>query len=158
MQEITRMTAAALAAALQRKELSSREAAEAYLSEIDARDGEIGAYLTVTAERAIAQAEAVDARRAAGSALPPLAGVPAGLKDNLCTKGVRTACASRMLEQFVPPYDAGAVERLEKSGVVTLGKLNMDEFAMGSTTEHSALRQTRNPRAPGCVPGGSSGG
>lgn len=158
MKQVTDMTVRRLSAALQSRQLSAREAAQGYLDAIAARDGETGAYITVTAERALAQADAVDRARAAGQELPALAGVPMGVKDNICTEGVRTTCASRMLEGFVPPYSATVYRRLEGQGALLLGKLNMDEFAMGSTTESSYFHPTRNPRAPGHVPGGSSGG
>ncbi len=152
------MTAAALSAALQKRELSAREAAEDCLRAIEERDGGIGAFLTVTDELALRQADEIDAARARGEDLPPLAGVPMALKDNLCTEGVRTTCASRMLEHFVPPYSSAVYERLRGQGAVLLGKLNMDEFAMGSGTESSYFHPTRNPRALDRVPGGSSGG
>ena len=152
------MTVAALSAALQRRELSAREAAQDCLRAIEERDGGVGAFLTVTGELALRQADEVDAARASGRELPPLAGVPMAVKDNICTEGVRTTCASRMLESFVPPYSAAVYERLRAQGAVLLGKLNMDEFAMGSTTESSYFHPTRNPRAMEHVPGGSSGG
>ncbi|MDR3050490.1 MAG: Asp-tRNA(Asn)/Glu-tRNA(Gln) amidotransferase subunit GatA [Oscillospiraceae bacterium] len=158
MSHITALDAAALSAALARGEVTAQEAARAYLDNIAREEPRVGAYLTVTPERALEAAERVDAARRAGQALPPLAGVPAGLKDNLCTRGVRTTCASRMLAGYVPPYDATAVARLAQAGVPCLGKLNMDEFAMGSSTEHSALGTTRNPLDITRVPGGSSGG
>ena len=156
--QITRLSAAKLSALLRRRELSAVEAAEAYLSEIESRDPEIGAYLAVTADTARARAAAVDAARLRGEELPPLAGVPVALKDNICTRFAPTTCASRMLEGFTPPYDAHVVERLEAGRMVPLGKCNMDEFAMGSTTESSFFQITRNPADPSRVPGGSSGG
>ena len=155
---IEKLTLAELSALLTNKQVSSREATEAYLDVIERCEPEIHAYITVTAERAIKQAEVIDRRRAAGETLSPLAGVPMALKDNICTDGIRTTCASRMLENFVPPYSAGVAERLEKAGAVLLGKANLDEFAMGSTTQTSYFGGTNNPAAPGRVPGGSSGG
>ncbi len=156
MCKITAMTVSELSRALQGGELSSTEATRAYLDRIEEKDGGIGAYLTVTAEQAMKQAAAIDARRIAGEMLPPLAGVPAGIKDNICTKGTLTTCASKMLGNFVPPYSATVMEKL--ADTVMLGKCNMDEFAMGSTTENSYYKITHNPRGLDRVPGGSSGG
>lgn len=142
---------------LRKKEISSREITEYYLARIEKLDPKIKAYLTVTREEALAQAQAADEKLARGEELP-LLGVPLSVKDNLCTKGIRTTCASRILENFVPPYDATVVERLKEAGAVILGKTNLDEFAMGSSTENSAFFPTRNPWDLERVPGGSSGG
>lgn len=151
-------SAGALARALRRRELSAREAALACLSRIEEREGTLRAFLTVTREEALAAAQRVDDRLAAGEELPPLSGIPMAVKDNLCTKGVRTTCGSRMLEHFVSPYDATAVARLREVGSVLLGKTNLDEFAMGCDTGTSAFGPTANPVDPSRVPGGSSGG
>jgi len=139
-------------------EATPSAATRAYLDRIAAVDPSVRAYITVTPERALAAAEAADARWRAGRPRSPIDGVPIAVKDLLCTKGVRTTCGSRILEHFVPPYDATVIERLEAAGAVLLGKTNMDEFAMGSSTEHSAFFATRNPWDLARVPGGSSGG
>lgn len=158
MLDITRMTLSDLSAALHRGDVTSRQATEAYLARIAQLDGRVGAYLTVCAEEALRQADAADARFKRGEKTPILCGVPVALKDNICTEGVKTTCASRMLADFVPPYSAFVWERLQSAGCVLLGKTNMDEFAMGSTTERSAFQVTHNPRRLDRVPGGSSGG
>ena len=151
-------SALSLAEAIRKKELRVTDLTEAVLQTIAEEDDAWHAFLTVDAEGARQQAEAVQARIDAGETLSPLAGVPIAIKDNICTNGMRTTCASHMLEDFVPPYDATAVEKLRAAGLIIVGKTNMDEFAMGSTTETSYFGPTGNPAAPGHVPGGSSGG
>jgi aspartyl-tRNA(Asn)/glutamyl-tRNA(Gln) amidotransferase subunit A len=155
---LTDLTAAELALALAQGEASSQEATTACLERIAATDGDLNAFLHVDAERALAAARAVDARRAAGEALAPLAGVPVAVKDAFVLQGAPTTCGSRILEGWRPPYDATVVSRLRAAGLVILGKTNMDEFAMGSSTENSAYGPTRNPWDRERVPGGSGGG
>src|SRR5215468_2686337 len=144
--------------AIAAKKVSARELAADYFKRIAARNGELNAYLTLSEERAYKQADRVDALVAAGKSLPPMAGVPIAVKDVISTRGIRTTCGSKILSNYVPPYDATAVTRLEAAGAVILGKTNCDEFAMGSSNENSAYGPVQNPAAPGCVPGGSSGG
>ena len=158
MSEITSLTLSELSSKLQTKEISSQEATRAYLDRIKSTDTEIGAYLSITEKFALESAERVDKKRMQGATLSSLAGVPAAIKDNICTKDITTTCASKMLSDFIPPYNATVMEKLFDSDIVMLGKLNMDEFAMGSTTENSAFKVTHNPRNLDYVPGGSSGG
>jgi aspartyl-tRNA(Asn)/glutamyl-tRNA(Gln) amidotransferase subunit A len=152
------VTALGTAAAVRSGERSALDVVEEHLSAIAERDGQLHAFLEVTGDEARSAARAVDARVAAGEDPGPLAGVPVALKDNLCTRGVPTTCASKILEGWRPPYDATVVTRLRAAGAVVVGKTNLDEFAMGSSTEHSAFGPTRNPHDPSRVPGGSSGG
>ena len=140
------------------KEITSLELTEAVLARIDEVEGDVQAYLTVTRDEAIAQAKAVDEKIARGDEIAFLEGIPGAIKDNICTKGVKTTCASRILQKFVPPYDATVVQKLAAQNPVVLGKTNLDEFAMGGSTENSAFHPTHNPWNTDCVPGGSSGG
>ena len=143
---------------VRRKAASAQEVVLAHLERIGREDQSVGAYLTLSPERALEQAARVDRAVASGEPLGPLAGVPVAVKDVILTRGVRTTCASRMLEHYIPPYDATAVQRLEAAGACILGKTNCDEFAMGSSTENSGFFPTHNPHDVGRVPGGSSGG
>ncbi len=145
-------------AALAAKRISARELASDFYKRIGERNAELNAYLTLSEERAYAQADRMDALVTAGKPLPAMAGVPIAVKDVISTRGVRTTCGSKILEDYIPPYDATAVERLEAAGAVILGKTNCDEFAMGSSNENSAYGAVRNPEAMDRVPGGSSGG
>ncbi|MFJ9610496.1 Asp-tRNA(Asn)/Glu-tRNA(Gln) amidotransferase subunit GatA [Kitasatospora sp. NPDC101176] len=155
---IVRWTAAETAAAIATGEVSAVEVAQAHLDRIDAVDKKVNAFLHVDTEGALSAARAVDEKRARGEELGPLAGVPLALKDVFTTKGVPTTCGSKMLEGWIPPYDATLTSRLKDAGVVILGKTNMDEFAMGSSTENSAYGPTGNPWDLSRIPGGSGGG
>ena len=143
---------------LETKQISARELVSDSYARIERRNPELNAFLTLCPERAYAQAEKIDRLIAEKAPLPPLAGVPVAIKDVISTRGVRSTCGSRILETYTPPYDATAVERLERAGAILLGKTNCDEFAMGSSNENSAYGPVQNPAAPGRVPGGSSGG
>ena len=158
MTATTQWTIASVRNALQKKEISARELTAEFFARIARRNTELNAFLALSPERAYAQADRVDALIGRSELLPPLAGVPMAIKDVISTRGVRTTCSSKILETYVPPYDATAMERLEAAGAVLLGKTNCDEFAMGSSTENSAYGPVRNPVALDRVPGGSSGG
>ncbi|MEV6975145.1 Asp-tRNA(Asn)/Glu-tRNA(Gln) amidotransferase subunit GatA [Kitasatospora sp. NPDC093806] len=158
MTELIKYTAAETAGAIAKGEVSAVEVAQAHLDRIDAVDKKVNAFLHVDTEGALAAARAVDEKRAKGEELGPLAGVPLALKDVFTTKGVPTTCGSKILEGWIPPYDATLTTRLKDAGVVILGKTNMDEFAMGSSTENSAYGPTGNPWDLSRIPGGSGGG
>ena len=152
------LTAYELGERLASREVSAVEVTEAHFERIDEVEPKVDAFLALTREEALEQARQVDDLRAGGERLGPLAGVPIAIKDVLCTRGVATTCGSRILEGFRPPYDATAVRRCRDAGMPMVGKTNMDEFAMGSSTENSAYKVTRNPWDLERVPGGSSGG
>jgi aspartyl-tRNA(Asn)/glutamyl-tRNA(Gln) amidotransferase subunit A len=156
--DITGSTTGQLLNAMQNGDVSAVEVTQTYLDEITAHGETVGAFLTVDSEGALAQAAEVDRKRSSGESLGKLAGLPVAVKDNICTKGLATTCASRMLENFVPPYDAHVTTQLQNADAVIIGKANLDEFAMGSSTENSALKVTRNPWNIAHTPGGSSGG
>jgi aspartyl-tRNA(Asn)/glutamyl-tRNA(Gln) amidotransferase subunit A len=156
--ELCDYSASELLRLLKKREISSLEVTESSLKRIEAKEGVVHAFITVTREAALAQAEKADKRFRKGDEIPPLNGIPIAIKDVLCTQGIRTTCGSAILANYIPPYDATAVKRVLKSGAVLLGKTNMDEFAMGSSTENSAFGPTRNPLDPDRVAGGSSGG
>ena len=156
--ELFKQTASTLNKMLVNKECSSAEITESVFSQIDKVEDRVKAYVTLTKETAMAQAKAVDEKIAKGEKIGKLSGIPIAIKDNICTKGVATTCSSKMLENFVPPYDATVMEKLNACDIVMTGKANMDEFAMGSSTENSYFKKTANPHDLERVPGGSSGG
>ena len=148
------VTLSELRSLLDEKKIGAEELAKEFFGEIKAKDDKVLSYITVTEEEALAAAKTAQARIDAGEAAA-LTGIPLAIKDNICTDGVRTTCASRMLENFVPPYDATVIEKLKKDNFVMLGKTSMDEFAMGGSTQTSAFKKTKNPYNTDCVPGGS---
>ncbi len=156
--DIQKLTAVSLGKKIKEKELSVREALEASFAQIDQTESQYHAYVTIDREGAYRQADAVQEKIDKGELTGPLAGVPVAIKDNMCTKGLLTTCSSKILENYIPTYTATAIENLINAGCVVIGKTNMDEFAMGSTTETSYYGVTRNPHNPDHVPGGSSGG
>ena len=155
---ITELTAHELKEKLDKKELTSEEITKAYAQRIEEKEKDVQAFITVLTDEAVEKAKQIDDRKAKGETLSPYSGIPVGIKDNICMKGVKTTCASKMLANFVAPYDASVMEKLNQENLIPLGKLNMDEFAMGSSTEYSYFQKTRNPWNLNTVPGGSSGG
>ena len=158
MKSICEMTAEEIGKAYREKTLTVPEVVKAFLDNIEKEDEKIKAYITVCKEEALKKADEVQAMFDAEKEMGALAGIPIAIKDNICTKGVRTTCASKMLENFIPPYDASVMKKIEATNAIILGKTNMDEFAMGGSTENSAFFITKNPVNLGKVPGGSSGG
>ena len=156
--DLTQLTIDAVRSAIQERRTTALALAEAHYARIQKDDEQIGAYLTLCKERALEQADRIDRMAAEGNPLPPLAGVPVGIKDVMSTSGVRTTAGSKILGNYIPPYDCTAVARMEAAGAVILGKTNCDEFAMGSSNENSAFRPVRNPRDRTRVPGASLGG
>ncbi len=156
--DITAKSAAELHIMLESKAVSATELVRKFLDRINKIEGNIKAFVTLTEDLALNQAAKLDEKIARGEKIGPLAGIPMAFKDNMCSTGIKTTCSSKMLRNFIPPYNATVVERLLGSGAICLGKLNMDEFAMGSSTENSAFFPTHNPWDLSCVTGGSSGG
>ena len=156
--ELQKMTALSLAGYIRQKKVSTEETVKAVFDRIYKKEKEISAYLDLYEEEAYKRAEEVQKGIESGKYTGPLAGVPIAVKDNICIQGKKTTCASRILENFVPQYQAEVIRRLEEAGMIIIGKTNMDEFAMGSTTETSAFQITKNPWNRNRVPGGSSGG
>ena len=156
--EITELTVHELKEKLVKKELTVQEVTKAYVDRINDKEKDVGAFVTTLCDEALEEAKSIQEKIDVGEIKGELAGIPIGIKDNMCTKGIKTTCSSKMLENFVSPYDATVVEKLKEQHIIDLGKLNMDEFAMGASTEYSAFHVTRNPWNLNTVPGGSSGG
>ncbi len=143
---------------LEKKEITITDITKAYVDRINEKEKDVDAFVTTLTDKAIAKSQEVEKKVKEGEIISKFAGIPIGIKDNMCTKGEKTTCSSKMLENFIAPYDATVIEKLNKEGIVNLGKLNMDEFAMGAATEYSAFKKTKNPWNLNTVPGGSSGG
>lgn len=158
MSSLLGLTGHALQVLLAKKEISNEDLVKEHLTKVETIDDQIKAFVTVTEKEALEQARKVDEQRKKGEQLPPLAGIPMALTDNICTSGIRTTCSSRMLENFVPPYNATVVEKLQAAKAVLVGKCNLDEFGLGTTTENSAFFATHNPHDLQAVPGGACGG
>ena len=156
--EITELTVHELIEKMQNNELTSEEITKAYVGRINEKEKDVQAFVTTLTDEAISKAKEIDKKRKNGEVVSKFAGIPIGIKDNICTKGVKTTCSSKMLENFVSPYDATVMEKINSEEMINLGKLNMDEFAMGASTEYSAFHKTHNPWNLNAVPGGSSGG
>ena len=156
--ELTSLSIGDLSEKLRKAEITSKEVVADYLKRIESLDPQIRSYLTVNADQALKMAEKADEQLKGSKNLSPLTGIPIAIKDNICTKGVPTTCASKILEHFIPPYDATVIQNLRQAGAILIGKTNMDEFAMGSSTENSGRHPTLNPWGSGRIPGGSSGG
>ena len=155
---ITALTVHELKEKLENKELTITDITKAYIDRINEKESEIQAFVTTLTDKALKQAEEIQTKKENGVINGEFAGIPIGIKDNICTKGIKTTCSSKMLENFVSPYDATVMEKLNNENLISLGKLNMDEFAMGTSTENSAFKKTKNPWDLSKVPGGSSGG
>ena len=156
--DITNLTVHELRDKLANKELTVTEITKAYVDRIKEKEKDVQAFVTTLTDEAVDKAKIIEEKRAKGEEVSPLAGIPIGIKDNICTKGVKTTCSSKMLENFISPYDATVMEKLNNEELISLGKLNMDEFAMGASTEYSYFKKTKNPWNLNTVPGGSSGG
>ena len=156
--DITQLTVHELMEKLKNKELTSTQITQSYIDKIEEKENDVKAFVTILKEEALKQANEIDKKRENGEINSEFAGIPIGIKDNMCTKGVKTTCSSHMLENFISPYDATVVEKLNNENIIDLGKLNMDEFEMGGSTEYSYFKKTANPWNLNKVPGGSSGG
>ncbi len=157
--DITELTVHELKEKLDKKELTSFDITKAYVDRINEKEKDVEAFVTTLTDEALEKAKKIDEEKTSGKTLSTYAGIPIGIKDNMCTKGIKTTCSSKMLENFVSPYDGTVVDKvINEENMIDLGKLNMDEFAMGSSTETSYFKKTKNPWDLNCVPGGSSGG